>query len=139
MKAIASMLLSQTLWLSRTPAATAFVKLPTTSRALSSSLAADRAFCVIVEAEIEPNRMSEFLQMIETNAIQSRKEPDCLRFDVVRDQETTNKFYFYELYKNANAIAYHKEQAHYQAWADFKESGGVLSSVTKKADAEFVP
>lgn len=44
-------------------------------------------FGVVVEAEIEPDRMGEFLQMIETNAKESRKEPGCLRFDVLRSQD----------------------------------------------------
>ena len=39
-----------------------------------------KPFAVIVEAEIQPERMDEFLKMIENNAINSRKEPGCLRF-----------------------------------------------------------
>lgn len=121
-----------------------------------------RPFGVLVEAEIEPDRMGEFLNMIENNAIQSRKEPGCLRFDVHRSQESTcykgnkpvcchtndmlslllkamNKFYFYELYSSEEAVEFHKKQPHYEAWAKFKESGGTVASVSHKMDAEFVP
>jgi hypothetical protein len=38
--------------------------------------------CIVVEAEIEENRMEEFLEMIEKNAIGSRSEPGCIRFGV---------------------------------------------------------
>ena len=101
--------------------------------------ATEKAFCVIVEAEIEPDRMAEFLKMIETNAIETRKEPGCLRFDVLRSQDQPNKFFFYELYKNVGAIDHHKKQKHYQAWTEFKESGGTISSVSHKNDGEFLP
>ena len=37
-------------------------------------------FSVIVEAEIKADRMDEFMGMIETNALESRKESGCIRF-----------------------------------------------------------
>lgn len=46
----------------------------------SSALKMSKPFAVIVEAEIKPDRMDEFLKMIENNAVNSRKEPGCLRF-----------------------------------------------------------
>jgi Antibiotic biosynthesis monooxygenase len=58
--------------------------------------------------------------------------------DVLRDQGSANKFWFYEVYESPAAVDFHKTQPHYQAWADFKESGGTLSSVSHKADGEFV-
>jgi quinol monooxygenase YgiN len=58
--------------------------------------------------------------------------------DVLRDQSNSNKFWFYEIYENTAAVDFHKTQPHYQAWADFKESGGTLRSVSHKADAEFI-
>jgi len=97
-----------------------------------------KPFSVIVEAEIKEDRMDEFLKMIENNAIKSREEPGCIRFDVLRDQSQSNKFWFYEVYESADAVGVHKTQAHYQSWADFKESGGTISSVSHKADGEFI-
>lgn len=101
-------------------------------------MSTDTPFAVIVEAEIDPNRMAEFLQLIQTNAVESRKEPGCLRFDVLRSQESPNRFFFYELYQNVQAVDHHKKQPHYNLWAEFKASGGTLSSVSHKTDAEFV-
>ncbi|EEC43818.1 predicted protein, partial [Phaeodactylum tricornutum CCAP 1055/1] len=68
----------------------------------------------VVEAEIEPDRMGEFLAMIQANAEGSRKEPECLRFDVIRSQDAQNKFFFYEIYKNPDSINHHKAQSHYK-------------------------
>lgn len=100
--------------------------------------AADKPFAVVVQAEIEPDRMSEFLELIEKNAIETRKEPGCIRFDVLRSQDAPNQFFFYELYENAAAIDHHKKQPHYNLWATFKESGGTVSSTSYKTDGEFL-
>ena len=96
-------------------------------------------FAIIVQTEIVPERLDEFVKLIETNAVSSRKEPECLRFDVVQSQEQSNLFFFYEVYKNgSSAIDHHKAQSHYQLWADFKASGGTLSSITYKANGKFL-
>ena len=102
------------------------------------SAPSDKPFGVVVHAEVDPNRMAEFLQLIETNAVESRKEPECVRFDVLRSQEAPNQFIFYELYKSMAGIEYHKQQKHYEGWADFKASGGVLNAVAYLNDGEFV-
>mmetsp|Transcript_366 Transcript_366/g.665 ORF Transcript_366/g.665 Transcript_366/m.665 type:complete len:151 (-) Transcript_366:354-806(-) len=128
------------------PVATAFTASPPASSFITSTsrsstrlnAAPETPFAVIVKAEIEPDRMAEFLEMIETNARETRKEPGCVRFDVLRSQDAPNEFFFYELYKNAAAIDYHKQQPHYNLWADFKASGGTISSTSYKTDAEFL-
>merc|ERR1712048_1245075 len=90
-----------------------------------SALRAESApFCVIVDAEVKEDRIDEFLDKMQKNAVGSRAEPGCLRFDVVRSQENPNRFFFYEVYKSVDAVAFHKEQSHYKLWADFKASGG---------------
>jgi (4S)-4-hydroxy-5-phosphonooxypentane-2,3-dione isomerase len=100
--------------------------------------ATNKPFAVIVQAEIQPDRMDEFLQLIETNAVETRKEPGCVRFDVLRSHDADNKFFFYELYDGPEAIEYHKKQPHYNLWVTFKESGGVIVSSTYKTDGEFL-
>lgn len=93
---------------------------------------------IVVEAEIKEDRMDDFLTMIEANAVGSRAEPGCIRFDVLQSNDQANRFFFYEVYEDADAIAHHKEQPHYAAWGAFKESGGTISSVSKKADGKFM-
>lgn len=111
----------------------------TTTTALWAT-ATKKPFAVIVKAKIDPNRMDEFLTMIETNAKASRQEPGCLRFDVLRSQgdASNNEFFFYELYQDAAAVDFHKTQDHYNLWADFKASGGALESISYKTDGEFL-
>ena len=86
----------------------------TTTRALHPATAlraggdGEKPFAVVVQAEIEPDRMAEFLELIQTNAQETRKEPGCIRFDVLRSQDSPNEFFFYELYDGPSAIDYHK-------------------------------
>mmetsp|Transcript_24515 Transcript_24515/g.48732 ORF Transcript_24515/g.48732 Transcript_24515/m.48732 type:complete len:141 (-) Transcript_24515:201-623(-) len=112
-----------------------------TSRSFSSRFTLSSStmpICIVVEAEIKEDRMDEFLDMIEKNAIGSRAEPGCIRFDVLQAEDAPNKFFFYEVYENTEAIAHHKEQPHYLAWGAFKDSGGTVSSVSKKASGKFM-
>lgn len=50
------------------------------SRSFSSSSLLAMPICILVEAEIKEDRMEEFLEMIEKNAVASRQEPGCIRF-----------------------------------------------------------
>ena len=102
------------------------------------SATTSKPFAVIVKAEIVPDRMTEFMELIETNAVETRKEPGCIRFDVLRSQTDPHQFFFYELYSSPAAIDHHKKQPHYNLWADFKASGGTVSSETFKNDGEFL-
>jgi len=88
------------------------------------------AVAIVVDAEIEPSRVAEVLEVMEADVKGSRGEPGCLRFDVIRVSET--RFFFYEAYKSAEMVDVHKAQPHFKLWSDFKASGGVSSSVSTK-------
>lgn len=93
---------------------------------------------IVVDAEIKEDRMEEFLDIIEKDAVGSRAEPGCLRFDVLQSQEQSNRFFFYEIYKDAESVAFHKDQPHFALWTNFKASGGVISSVSHKTFGKFL-
>jgi quinol monooxygenase YgiN len=90
---------------------------------------------LIVNVEIHSDRISEFLEAITIDAIGSRLEPGCLRFDVLRDQTDSNKFTFFEVYETPSAIDFHKGTSHFKAWSDFKATGGVKSQSVDKLNA----
>lgn len=90
---------------------------------------------ILVEVDVEPTRLDAFRAAMEIDVQGSRKEPGCLRFDLLQDQSDPCKFFFYEVYKDADAVSYHKQTEHFAAWAAFKESGGVLSQRSSKCDA----
>ena len=93
---------------------------------------------IIVEATIVPERVDEFLKVIEEDAKGSRLEEGCLQFDVLRSQNDSNIFYFYEVYSSQEAVEFHKKQPHFALWTKFKESGGVIKSVSQKANGIFM-
>mmetsp|Transcript_8066 Transcript_8066/g.14138 ORF Transcript_8066/g.14138 Transcript_8066/m.14138 type:complete len:100 (-) Transcript_8066:65-364(-) len=92
---------------------------------------------LVVEATVKEDRMEEFLQLIEADAIGARNEPGCLRFDVVQAQDDPNKFLFYELYTDDDAVAYHNEQKYLKDVLKFFEDGGA-EVVVKKATGKFM-
>ena len=94
---------------------------------------------VLVEVEVKPERLDEFLEVMRQDACGSRTEPGCLRFDVMQDQTNPCKFVFYEVYKDAEAAAAHREYAHFKLWTDFKVRTSQIVSIgerrTQSADA----
>ena len=57
--------------------------------------------------------MEDFLDMIEKNAVGSRAEPGCLRFDVLQSADADNKFIFYEVYEGMLCLFWYIEQICY--------------------------
>ena len=73
---------------------------------------------LLVEVSIKPARLNDFLDLIKYDAEHSENdEPGCLRFDVLRDTEDPNKFYYYEVYKDEAARMAHRETPHYAKYA----------------------
>ena len=52
--------------------------------------------------EIEQKHIAEFLAVMKVDVDGSRSESGCLRFDLLHDKETSNKFVFYESYDAHN-------------------------------------
>mmetsp|Transcript_443 Transcript_443/g.983 ORF Transcript_443/g.983 Transcript_443/m.983 type:complete len:100 (-) Transcript_443:226-525(-) len=92
---------------------------------------------LVVEAIVKEDKMDHFLQLIEADAVASRNEPGCLRFDVVQAQDDPNKFIFYELYTDDDAVAYHNEQQYLKDVIAFFDEGGA-EVVVKKATGKFM-
>lgn len=82
----------------------------------------------LVSVEIDPHRLNEFKMVMEEDAIGSitRENGGCLRFDVLELPEP-NKFLFYEVYNNEEAVAFHRASEHYLRYAEFRDSGGVIN------------
>jgi (4S)-4-hydroxy-5-phosphonooxypentane-2,3-dione isomerase len=73
---------------------------------------------VHVQVHVKSDRVSDFAEATRKNASNSVKEPGCARFDVVQDSEDATRFVLVEAYRDAAAVASHKETAHYQTWRD---------------------
>ncbi|HEY1843906.1 MAG TPA: (4S)-4-hydroxy-5-phosphonooxypentane-2,3-dione isomerase [Buttiauxella sp.] len=69
----------------------------------------------LVEINIKPERVDEFLDVFRANHEGSVKEPGNLRFDVLRDPDVPTRFFIYEAYQNDEAVLAHKKTPHYLA------------------------
>ncbi|MBN2657024.1 MAG: antibiotic biosynthesis monooxygenase [Spirochaetales bacterium] len=73
-------------------------------------------YCVNVYVKEE--NAEAFIKATEANHRETRKEEGNLRFDVLRHDEDKSRFMLYEVYRSPEAVAAHKETAHYLAWRD---------------------
>ncbi len=75
-------------------------------------------YVVTVEFAVDPNRLNEFLPLIEDNARRSREdEPGCRQFDVCVDDAQPGIVYLYELYADRAAFDAHLATAHFKSFA----------------------
>lgn len=77
---------------------------------------------VIVNVEVKPEFLLDFIDATEANAGQSRQEPGIARFDVIQSLADPTRFVLIEAYRSHEAPAAHKETLHYQRWRDAVES-----------------
>lgn len=66
-----------------------------------------------VELVINEGAMDEFMRVVLENAANSRKEPGCLRFDVLRPDDAPDSVVLYEIYVDQAGHATHRQTAHY--------------------------
>ena len=91
-------------------------------------------YTVIVSAQVKPDMVDQFLEVMAENSRASRREePGCLRFDVHRDNNDPNHFILYELYADERAFAEeHRAAPHYEKWraasAELLEPGGQVNT-----------
>ncbi|MDZ7323552.1 (4S)-4-hydroxy-5-phosphonooxypentane-2,3-dione isomerase [Kosakonia sacchari] len=69
----------------------------------------------LVEINIKPDRVDEFLQVFRANHEGAIREPGNLRFDVLQDPKVKTRFFIYEAYQDDAAVQAHKETPHYLA------------------------
>ncbi|GAB4208024.1 MAG: hypothetical protein OHK0013_26100 [Sandaracinaceae bacterium] len=71
---------------------------------------------VHVFVHVLPEHVDAFVAATEANARASREEPGVVRFDLLREEGSTNRFVLLEVYRTDEDPARHKETAHYAAW-----------------------
>ena len=77
---------------------------------------------VHVHVSVLPGCAEAFMEATRVNSEASLREPGVLRFDVLRDEASPDKFVLVEVYRDADAPAAHKKTAHYAAWRDAVEA-----------------
>lgn len=72
---------------------------------------------VHVNIQVKPDFIDSFIEATQENACNSLQEPGIARFDVVQNRDDSTRFVLVEVYKDAEAPAFHKETAHYAKWS----------------------
>jgi (4S)-4-hydroxy-5-phosphonooxypentane-2,3-dione isomerase len=73
---------------------------------------------VQVHVHVKPESVAAFRQATIENARSSIQEPGIARFDVLEQQDDTTRFVLIEAYRTPEAVAAHRETAHYAKWRD---------------------
>ncbi len=71
---------------------------------------------ILVTIDVRRERLAEFLALAYYHAQQSRLEPGCLRFDVLRDLQHPSRFTLHEIYQDGLAVEAHRKTPHYARW-----------------------
>jgi quinol monooxygenase YgiN len=69
-----------------------------------------------VTIHVKPEHVEEFTAAMLANARGSRTEPGNLRFDVLHSEDDPAHFLLYEVYRDKDAIAAHRETPHFKTW-----------------------
>ena len=83
-------------------------------------------YFVCVRMEVAPEKLDAFVDLVRFNAANSRKEPACLKFDVLRSHDNPLLFRLHEVYKDEAGFLAHQATAHYARWK--AEIAGLLST-----------
>lgn len=78
----------------------------------------------IVTVSVDPDVLDQIRPAMLANARNSVEEEGCYQFDVVVSDDDPTAFLFYEIYKDAEALASHRETPHFLAyWKILEELG----------------
>ncbi len=84
----------------------------------------------LVEINVQPEKVDEFLEVFLANHSGAVKEPGNLRFDVLQDENVPTRFFIYEAYQDNDAVLAHKKTPHYLKCVEALE--GIMSEPRKK-------
>jgi len=73
---------------------------------------------VCVHVHVVPEHRDDFIQATLENARNTVQEPGNLRFDVIQQLDDPNRFILYEVYRDEDGAAAHKQTAHYARWRE---------------------
>ena len=71
-------------------------------------------YAIFVTINVNSDQADEFVAAcIENGQTSVRDEPDCLRFEILRDKNDQNRLCFMEVFKNEQALKTHWETPHF--------------------------
>jgi len=79
---------------------------------------------LVVTVKAHPDVVERLKPAMLENAASSVQEEGCLQFDVIVSQDDEHTFIFYEVYKNEEALASHRQTPHFLAYRDLMQELG---------------
>ena len=84
---------------------------------------AGKQLYVVTYVDVFPNFAAETAKQMQQFADDSRKDPGCVRFEVMRDVERTNHFTIVEVWQNRQAYEAHLGLAHTKTFREKIQPG----------------
>ena len=78
----------------------------------------------LVQVVVEPTIKDKLLEKLWVNVHAAREEKGCFQFDVSQKIDDPNTLIFYEMYKDAAALAWHREQSYFIEYINYVEAMG---------------
>ena len=75
----------------------------------------------LVFLKVDSDIREELLQKLWGNVHATRKETDCYQFEVSISNENPNEYILYEVYKNIEALDFHRTQSYFIEYLNFIE------------------
>ena len=72
----------------------------------------------LVDILVNPESVAAFQRITLENVRHSRQEPGIARFDLIRHLEDPARFMLVEVFRSEEAVAAHRETAHYRVWKE---------------------
>lgn len=72
----------------------------------------------LVYVHVKPDHVADFIAATRENHLASVAEPGNVRFDVLQQADDPSRFVLYEVFRDAEAAAAHKQTPHYLKWRD---------------------
>ncbi len=74
-------------------------------------------YAIFVTINVRTDKIEEFEAASLGDAQGStRDEPECFRFDILKDPAIPGRYYLYEVYLNAESLDKHREMPHFKLW-----------------------
>ena len=91
-------------------------------------------FVVLVKVQVKPELLGEFRAAILENAeLSVQRDPGCVRFDVLQQEDDPTRWCFYEVYEREQAWVDHRASPHFLAFMEVGNRAIVSRDVTKLA------
>ncbi len=84
-------------------------------------------FVLVVDIHVKSEHRDAFIAAITENAAASSSdaEPECIRFEVVQDNDDPDRFTLYEVYERPESLDAHRETPHFKKY--FAAAGDLMA------------